>query len=56
MNGQQHLVVGPRVIKGLFITADVTTVVTQLTGTALMITFGKLVKIGQIVSPSPGKG
>lgn len=50
MGNLHDLAVGPKVIKGFFITADVTTVITQLAGTALMITFGDLVRIGKIVS------
>ncbi|KAK1921491.1 RTA1 like protein-domain-containing protein [Papiliotrema laurentii] len=38
-----------RFIKSFFIVADVTTVLAQLAGTALTITFGRLVKIGHIV-------
>jgi hypothetical protein len=44
------LPIGPRTIKWIFLLADVTTVVTQLAGTALTITFGDLVKIGKWVS------
>ena len=49
-NETHSLPIGPRFIKLFFILADLTTVLTQLAGTALSITFGDLVKIGRIVS------
>lgn len=41
---------GRHFIKVFFFLTDLTTVLTQLAGTALMITFGDSVKIGRIVS------
>jgi hypothetical protein len=50
LNAYDCLPISGRVIKWIFITADVTTVLAQLAGTALTITFGDLVKIGKWVS------
>jgi len=46
---EHELPVTGRFIKIFFIHADVVTVLAQLAGTALTITFGKLVRIGHIV-------
>jgi hypothetical protein len=49
LDAEHHLVANGRFIRIFFIVADVTTVVAQLAGTALTITFGKLIRIGHIV-------
>ncbi|WVW79663.1 hypothetical protein I302_101632 [Kwoniella bestiolae CBS 10118] len=46
LNAEQYLVIKGRVIVVLFVLVDITLVIAQLTGTALTITFGKLVSIG----------
>jgi hypothetical protein len=50
LDAEAALPIGCRTLVFAFITADVTTVLSQLAGTALTITFGKLVRVGQIVS------
>lgn len=49
---ESSLPIGRRTIKWVFISADVGTVLAQLAGTALTITFGDLVRIGKLVSTS----
>lgn len=49
MDAHSSLPISARATKWVFITADVTTVLAQLAGTALTITFGDLVRIGKWV-------
>lgn len=50
LDAEDCLALRPTALKWIFIPADLTTVLAQLAGTALTITFGKLVPIGSTVS------
>jgi membrane protein implicated in regulation of membrane protease activity len=55
LGAEDCLPVSGRALKWIFISADIITVLAQLAGTALTITFGDLVEIGKWVSRlSPG--